>query len=337
MDLSTTYMGMKLKNPLVPSASPLSRTLDGIRRLEDADASAVVMFSLFEEEIVDASYALDHFLSFGEESHPEATSYLPDTGNHAVGPQEYLEMLRSAKESVHIPVIASLNGVSLGGWTDYARLMENAGADGIELNIYYLATNPGVTGAEIEQNYIDVVRAVRSIVTIPLAVKLSPYFSSTANMASRLANAGADGLVLFNRFYQPDFDLSNLEVVPTLELSRSYEIRLPLHWIASLYRRVHVDFAITSGIHAHTDVLKAVMAGASVTQLASELLRNGTGRLPDILHALRHWMEEFEYESIDQMRGSMSQVNVHDPEVYCRTNYRKVLHSFRPDPLASLR
>jgi dihydroorotate dehydrogenase (fumarate) len=336
MDLSTTYMGMRLKNPLVPSASPLSRTLDGIRRLEDAGAGAVVMYSLFEEEITQESHALDHFLSYGEESHPEATSYFPEPGDCGVGPQEYLELLRSAKQAVDIPVIASLNGVSIGAWADYAQLMERAGADAIELNIYYVPTDPAVSGQEIEQRYVDVVYAVGSTVSIPLAVKISPYFSSTANVARRLADAGANALVLFNRFDQPDFDLAGLEVVPTLELSHSYELRLPLHWVAILYRRVFVDFAITTGIHTHTDVIKAIMAGANVTQIASELLRNGIGRIPEILNAVNHWMEEFEYSSIRQMRGSMSQVNVHDPDVFKRANYRKVLNSFRPDPTGRL-
>jgi dihydroorotate dehydrogenase (fumarate) len=336
MDLSTDYMGLRLKNPLVPSASPMSRNLDSMRRLEDAGAAAVVMYSLFEEEITQESNALDHFLSYGEESHHEAVSYLTASAGAEVGPQAYLELLRSAKESLEIPVIASLNGVSIGAWIDYAQLIERAGADAIELNIYYLPTDPGVSGLEIEQRYIDVVEAVRSTVLIPVAVKLSPYFSSTANMARRLKNAGASALVLFNRFYQPDFDLANLEVVPTLELSRSYEIRLPLHWIAILYRQVSVDFAITTGIHTHIDVLKAVMAGANITQIASELLHNGIGRIPEILDGIRHWMTEFEYESIRQMRGSMSQINVHDPDVFRRSNYRKVLQSFRQDPSGRL-
>lgn len=332
MDLTTTYMGMTLKNPLVPSASPLSRSLDGIRRMEDAGAAAVVLFSLFEEQIVQESRTLDHFLSYGTESYGEATSYLPEAAEYHIGPEEYLDLIRRARESVQIPVIASLNGISRGGWTQYARLMEQAGAQGLELNIYYIPTSPNVSGAEIEARYLDVVKEVRANVTIPLAVKIGPQFSSLAHMANRFAHAGADALTLFNRFYQPDFDLENLEVVPSLELSRSYDLRLPLHWTAILFGTVPIDLAITSGIHTYQDVLKAMMAGANVAMLASELLAHGLGRIDTILTEIEHWMTDYEYESIRQMQGSMSQRNVANPAAFERVNYIKVLQSFRPDP-----
>lgn len=336
MDLSTNYMGLTLKNPLVASASPLSRGLDGIRRLEDAGASAVVMYSLFEEDITQDSYALDHYLTYGTDSFGEAVSYLPDAPSYNVGPDEYLNLLRSAKESVKVPVIGSLNGISTGGWTHYARLIELAGADGLELNVYYLPTDPDISGVEIEQMYVDVLSEVLRTVKIPVAIKLSPYFSSTAYVARRLARAGANALVLFNRFYQPDYDLENLDVVPSLELSRSYDLRLPLHWVAILYGRVSVDFAITSGIHSHEDVIKSMMAGANVAQICSELLHGGVGRIGEILTSMTRWMEQFEYGSVQQMRGSMSQLNVAEPATFERANYRKVLSSFHQDPTGQM-
>jgi dihydroorotate dehydrogenase (fumarate) len=336
MDLTTTYMGMTLKHPLAASASPLSHTLSGIRHLEDAGAAAVVLFSLFEEQIVQESRALDHFLSYGTESQAEALSYLPEAPQYRIGPDAYLELIRKARESVQIPVIASLNGISKGGWTEYARLMEQAGAQGLELNIYYIPTSPEVSGEQIERRYLDVLKEVRANVSIPLAIKIGPYFSSLAHMANRFAHAGADALVLFNRFYQPDFDLENLEVAPGLELSRSYDMRLPLHWTAILYGTVPVDFAITSGIHSYQDVLKAMMAGANVAMMASELLAHGLGRIDEILDEITRWMTEYEYESIRQMQGSMSQRNVSNPAAYERVNYIKALQSFRPDPTAWL-
>ncbi len=336
MDLTTTYLGMRLKNPLVPSASPLSEQLDTIRQMEDAGAAAVVMHSLFEEQLTRESHRLDHYLDYGSESFAEALSYFPDAAAYHVGPEQYLEKIRRAKEAVDVPIIGSLNGISTGGWTRYAKWIEEAGADALELNIYYIPTDPRLTGAHVEARYLDVLRAVRQHVTIPLAVKLSPYFSAMANMAQRLAEAGADALVLFNRFYQPDFDLEALEVTPGLVLSNSYEMRLPLRWVALLYGRVAVDLAVTSGVHTHEDVLKALMAGANVTMMASELLRHGIDRLWAVLEDLRTWMEEHQYESVEQMRGSMSQQHVTEPTAFERANYMKVLQSWRPDPAGHL-
>lgn len=332
MDLTTTYMGLTLKHPVVPSASPLSQGLDQIRRLEDAGASVIVMYSLFEEQITAESHLLDHYLSYGAESFAEALSYYPEMETYNVGPQEYLDLIQRAKAAVDIPIIGSLNGVSSGGWIEYARHIEEAGADGLELNIYYIPTDPNMTGQEVEQMYVDVVRDVRQSVSIPVAVKVGPYFSAFANMAKRFHEAGADALVVFNRFYQPDFDLEHLEVVPNLVLSSSHELRLPLRWVAILYGRVPIDFAITSGVHTHEDVLKGLMAGARVMMMASELLRNGVERIGQVVEELRRWMEEHEYESVRQMQGSMSQQNVAEPAAFERANYMKVLQSWRPDP-----
>jgi dihydroorotate dehydrogenase (fumarate) len=332
MDLSTIYMGLKLKNPIVHSASPLSETLDGIRRLEDAGASAVVMYSLFEEQITQESHQLDHYLNYGSESYSEALDYYPAMEAYGIGPEEYLERIARAKRSTDIPIIGSLNGVSTGGWIEYARRIEEAGADGLELNIYYIPTDPGMSGDEVEGMYLDVVHDVRRSVTMPVAVKVGPFFSNFANVARRLGEHGADALVLFNRFYQPDFDLEALEVVPHLILSNSYEMRLPLRWVAILYGRVPVDFAITSGVHTHEDVLKGLMAGANVTMMTSELLQNGIGRITDVLNDLVEWMKTHEYESVSQMQGSMSQKHVAEPAAFERANYMKVLHSWRPDP-----
>jgi dihydroorotate dehydrogenase (fumarate) len=318
-----------LKNPLVPSASPLTQNADSIRRLEEAGASAVVMHSLFEEQINRESHELDHFLSHGTHSFAEALSYFPDMLSYNVGPEGYLEQIRKAKQSVSIPVIGSLNGVSAGGWTNYARLIEQAGADALELNIYYVATDMEMTGADVEQMYVNVLHQVKQSVKIPVAIKLSPYFSNMANMAKRLCEGGADGLVLFNRFYQPDFDLENLEVTPHLVLSNSNELRLPLRWTAILSGRIPADLAITSGVHNHFDVLKAMMAGAKVAQVASELLQNGAGRISEILSDMERWMEEHEYESVQQMQGSLSQRHVTEPAAFERANYMKVLASFR--------
>jgi len=331
MNLKTRYLGLELDHPLVPSASPLSSDLDGIRRLEDAGAPAIVLFSLFEEQINQESRILDHYLAYGTESYAEALSYFPQAEQYHVGPDGYLNLIRRAKESTKLPVIANLNGVSSGGWTQYAKLMEEAGADALELNIYYLATNPDVEGSEIEKMYTDVVSEVVSSVRIPVAVKVGPYFSSMSNMAKKFAHAGAKGLVMFNRFYQPDFDLEELEVKPNLVLSTRHEIRLPLHWTAILYGRVPLDFAITSGVHSHWEVLKALMAGANVAMTASELLARGLGRIREIVGDMATWMAEHEYESVQQMIGSMSQINVAEPAAYERANYQKVLQSFRPD------
>ena len=335
-DLTTNYMGMTLKNPIVASASPLAEDVINIVKMEEAGVAAVVLPSLFEEQLTQQSHHLDHYLSYGVESYAEATSYFPDMVDYNTGPDSYLHLIRQAKATVDIPIIASLNGVSTGGWIGYARQIEQAGADALELNIYYIPTDIGMPGTEVEQMYIDIVRDVKNTVSMPVAVKLSPYFSATANMAYRLAEAGADALVLFNRFYQPDFDLENLEVVPHLVLSNSYEMRLPLRWVAILYGRVPTDFAITSGVHSHEEVLKGMMAGAKVTMMTSELLRHGIGRINEILTDLGQWMDAHEYESVVQMQGSMSQKNVVEPAVFERANYMKVLQSWHPDPTGQL-
>jgi dihydroorotate dehydrogenase (fumarate) len=332
MDLSTTYMGLKLKHPVVPSASPLSKNLDGIRRLEDAGAPAIVMYSLFEEQITWDSQILDHYLSYGSESFAEAVTYYPDIKHYNIGPEEYLNLISQAKAATQIPIIGSLNGVSTGGWVDYARKIQQAGADALELNIYYIPTDLLRTGTEVEQMYLDVVHDVKKSVSIPVAVKLSPYFSATANMAQRLAVQGADALVLFNRFYQPDFDLENMDVASNLKLSTSYELRLPLRWVAILYRRVPVDFAITSGVHNSEDVLKGLLAGAKITMLASELLMHGPERISQIVDGLKTWLESREYESVSQMIGSMSQINMAQPALFERANYMKMLDAWHPDP-----
>jgi len=328
VDLTTTYLGLPLKNPLVASASPLSKKIDSVRRLADAGIAAVVLYSLFEEQITHESHELDHYLTRGTNTYAEALSYFPDLEHYNIGPEPYLEHLQRVKRAVDIPVIGSLNGVSTGGWVEYAQRIEAAGADALELNIYYLPTDPEVTSAELEQSYLTLVRDVRAQLRIPIAIKLSPSFTALPNIARRFADAGANGLVLFNRFYQPDFDLEQLEVVPTLTLSTSDDLRLPLRWIAMLDGRVPVDFALSGGVHTAEDVLKAMMAGASVTMLTSELLAHGIARVQDILMDLQTWMIAHEYESIAQMRGSMSQRAVAEPAAFERANYMKVLNSF---------
>jgi dihydroorotate dehydrogenase (fumarate) len=331
MDLSTSYLGMKLKNPIVPSASPLSRTVSSVRQLEDAGAAAVVLYSLFEEELQHESRTLDRYLTEGTESYAEALSYFPEAPSYdQIGPDSYLEHIHRVKKAVDIPIIASLNGVSTGGWIKFARQMEGAGADALELNVYFLPTNLDLTGQEVEQIYVDILRDVKAEITIPVALKLSPYFSATANMMKRLADNGADGLVLFNRFYQPDLDLENLEVRPHLVLSSSIAMRLPLRWIAILYGRLDVDFALTSGVHTSEDALKAVAAGASAVQMASELLKNGSDRIGEILAEMSDWLYEHEYESLDMLKGSLSQINVDFPAAFERANYIELIRSFAP-------
>jgi dihydroorotate dehydrogenase (fumarate) len=330
IDLSTQYLGLTLRSPVVASASPLSQRVESVQRLEAAGVSAVVMYSLFEEQIIQQSLELDHLLSHGAESFAESLSYLPDTGRYSVGPERYLEQVARLKRAVSIPVIGSLNGVSPGGWVHYAKLIEEAGADALELNIYFLPVDPNLTSVELEQNYVDLVRAVRAEINIPLAVKLSPFFTALPNLAWRLMEAGADGLVLFNRYYQPDLDLDQLTVVTNLRLSSSDELRLPLRAVALLYGRVPVDFAITSGVHTAHDVLKAMMAGAKVACMASALLHGDyQAHVRSVLADLEAWMVEREYESIMQMQGSMSQRAVAEPGAYERANYMKVLSSFR--------
>ncbi len=336
MDLSTTYLGLKLKNPVVPSSSPLSRHLGMIRRLEDAGAAAIVMFSLFEEEVNLESEQLDHYLSYFTESFAEALTWVPAERVYRVGPVEYLDHLRRAKEAVAIPVIGSLNGVSTGGWIAYAREIEQAGADALELNPYCICTDPGIDGAAVERAVVDIVQAVCVSVSIPVAVKLSPFYSATGHMVKRLLQAGARGAVLFNRFYQPDLDLQNLEVVPHLVLSTSQELRLPLRWVAILHDRVPIDLAITSGVHTSEDVLKGLLAGACVTMMASELLENGPKRIGSILRGMEPWMAEHGYASVAEMRGAMSQEHVEHPSTFERANYMKVLQSWHPDPAGLL-
>jgi dihydroorotate dehydrogenase (fumarate) len=329
MDLSTLYLGLKLKNPLVPSASPLSRSIDGIKRMEDAGASAIVMYSLFEEQIHHEAAELDHYLSYGTQSFAEALSYFPEHGEYNLGPDEYIEHIRKAKEAVDIPIIGSLNGISTGGWIQYAKKIQEAGANAIELNVYYIPTDPKLSGVAVEQRYLDVLKAVKSTVTIPVAMKLSPFFSSMAHMAAQLDAAGADGLVMFNRFYQPDLDIEALEVVPNVNLSSSQAIRLPLRWVAVLHGRVKASLAATSGVHSAQDVVKLIMAGADVTMLCSSLLLHGPGRIAEILQELDRWLLEHEYTSVKQMRGSMSQKSVADPSAFERANYMKALNRFK--------
>ena len=327
-DLTTTYLGLKLKNPLVASASPFPKKLDNIRRMEAAGLSAIVLHSLFEEQITFESNELDHFLSAGTESFAEALTYFPDLQHYNMGPEPYLELIRKARESVNIPIIASLNGISTGGWVEYARKIEQAGASALELNMYYLSTDPNLSGAELEEEYVRLVRDVRARVRIPLAVKLSPFFTALPQMARRLVSAGANGMVLFNRFYQPDLDLDALAVVPHLKLSTSEDMLLPLRWIAILYGRVKADFALSSGVHTGLDLIKAMMAGASVAMTTSSLLQNGLEQAGRILKEAEQWMAEHEYKSIQQMRGSMSQKAVTEPAAFERANYMKALQSY---------
>jgi dihydroorotate dehydrogenase (fumarate) len=328
VDLTTTYMGLELKNPLVASSSPLSEKVDSVQQLEEAGISAVIMYSLFEEQIVRESLALSAALDEGSESFAEALTYLPHYGRYSVGPEAYIDHLKRVKQGVNIPVIGSLNGFTTGGWVDYAKKIEQAGADALELNLYYLPTDPGVSSMELEDRYVRLVRDIRARVQIPIALKLSPFFTSLPNIAHRLVDAGANALVLFNRFYQPDLDLEEFEVVPNLVLSNSNEMRLPLRWIAMLYGRVEADFGLTSGIHTAQDAIKAVMAGSSVAMMASALLKYGPSHATKVLEDMRTWMVEKEYDSVSQMKGSMSQKAVQDPAAFERANYIKVLSSF---------
>lgn len=328
VDLSTTYLGLTLKNPLVVSPSPLCEKIDNIRQMEDAGASAVVLPSLFEEQITLESHHLDRYLSHGTESFAESLTYLPDMIDYNLGPDGYLELIRRAKFVVDIPIIGSLNGVSTGGWITYAKKIEEAGADALELNTYYIPTDPELSGAQVEQMYLDLVRDVKASVRIPVAIKLSPNFSAIPNMARRLDQAGADALVMFNRFYQPDFDLENLEVVPSLILSGSYELLVRLTWVAVVYGHIRADLAITGGVHTALDVLKAMMVGARVAMMTSALLTHGIGHLNTVRADLLTWMEQHEYESIRQMQGSMSHRSVANPAAFERANYMKVLSSY---------
>ena len=334
-DLTTRYLGMQLRTPLVASASPLSQEIADIRRLEDAGASAVILYSLFEEQLRQESLELDFYLSEGTESHPESIKFFPEPSEFRLGPDEYLEHIRKAKAAVKIPVIASLNGSSVGGWIQYATQMQEAGADALECNIYWIVTNPDTTSADVEQHYLDILQAVKSAVTIPVAVKVSPFFSNMANMAKRLDAAGADGLVLFNRFYQPDIDLETLELNPHVLLSTPQAMRLPLTWIGILYGRVQASLAATSGIHGAEDVIKLLMVGANVTMLCSTLLRNGINHLRAIEQGVRQWMESHEYESVQQMQGSMSQKNCPDPSAFERAQYMRAVKGIQHVTMAA--
>ncbi len=330
MDFTTTYLGLKLRSPLVPSASPLCEEIDNLRRMEDAGAGAVVLHSVFEEQLTLEQHELDFHLSHGADSFAEALSYFPEPSAFKLGPEEYLEHIAKAKKSLQIPVIASLNGASTGGWIDYARKIQEAGADALELNIYYIPTDPNLAGDKVEQTYFDILQAVKSAVTLPVAVKLNPFFSNLAYVAHRLDKLGANGLVLFNRFYQPDIDLESLEVLPNVLLSTPQARRLPLRWIAILHGRIQADLAATSGIHTGPDALKMIMAGASVTMLCSALLKHGIPQLQVIERDMRTWMESHEYESITQMHGSLSQRKCPDPSAFERANYMKAIKSYKP-------
>ncbi|MFY7802405.1 MAG: dihydroorotate dehydrogenase-like protein [Limnoraphis robusta] len=332
MDITTTYLGLNLRSPLVPSAAaPLSEDLDNIKRLEDAGAGAVVLHSLFEEQLLREKFELQHHLEYGTESFAEALTYFPEPDEFHVGPELYLDHIQQAKQAVQIPIIASLNGFSSGGWVEYAKLMQDAGADAIELNIYYVPTDFNMSGAQVEQNYIDTLREVKAEVNIPVTVKLSPFFSNLANMAKQLDEAGADGLALFNRFLQPDINPEELEVEPGSILSHSQAMRLPLRWIAILYGRINADLAATSGVQRGRDAIKLLMSGAKVTHVCSALLRHGIPYIQVMEQEMKHWMEEHEYESVKQMQGSMSQLHCEDKSAYERAQYMKAITSYQPE------
>ncbi|MBK8509410.1 MAG: dihydroorotate dehydrogenase-like protein [Candidatus Competibacteraceae bacterium] len=331
MDLRTTYMGMELKHPIVASASPLAGTVANIKRLEDAGASAVVMFSLFEEQLKHESAALEYLMTANTESYAESLNYFPEVDDYTVGPDSYLDLLRRASEAVDIPIMGSLNGITNTGWIEYAQLMQQAGAKGIELNIYYIPADLTTNGREVEERYIEIVKAVKAAVTVPVAVKLSPFFSAIGSMTKALDEAGADALVLFNRFYQPDFDLDKLDVAPNLNLSSPDEIRLPLLWIAVLYGRLRASLGATRGVHTPVEVVKYLMAGADVVMTTSALLKNGIDYMTTLRDGLQTWMEMHNYASVAQMKGSMSQQNVADPTAFERANYIKTLESFKGD------
>ena len=331
MDLRTTYMGLELQNPVVASASPLSEKLDNFRRMEDAGAAAVVMFSLFEEQIKHENAAIEHLITSGAESYAESLSFFPEFEDYETGPDEYLNLLRRATEAVDIPVIGSLNGITNEGWVDTARLMQDAGASGIELNAYYIPANLYMDGREVEQRYLEVLKAVKAAVSIPVAMKLSPFFSATGNMARQFDEAGADALVLFNRFYQPDLDLDEMQVVTDLKLSTPDEIRLPLLWIGVLHGRINASLAATTGVHSPQELIKYLLAGADVVMSTSGMLRHGIGFLTTLVEGLQDWMAAREYESVAQLRGSMSQVNCLNPGAFERANYIKILENYKAE------
>ena len=328
MDLTTHYMGLALKNPLVASASPLSENVGNFKKLEDAGIAAVVMHSLFEEQLSHEAQELDHHLNFGTDSYAESLSFFPEPTEYKVGPEEYLGNIAKAKAAVDIPIIASINGHTEGGWTKYAKNMVEAGADAIELNIYHIPTNMDESAQCVEQKYLDILSSVKKTVEVPVAVKLSPYFSNMAHMAKKLDDTGADALVLFNRFYQPDIDLESLEVLPHVNLSTPQAMRLPLRWIAILHGKVGCDLAATGGVHSHFDALKMLMVGADVTMVCSTILKNGIRHIHHMLNSIEIWMEDHEYESVHQMKGSLSQKNCADPEGFERAQYMKTLQSY---------
>jgi dihydroorotate dehydrogenase (fumarate) len=328
MDLKTRYMGLHLKNPLVASASPLNSELGNLRRLEDAGAAAVVLPSLFEEQIEAEAARYDHFTGISADSSPEAQSYFPAAVDYKVGPQQYLDLIRRASRALDIPVIASLNGTTDHGWISYAKAIEEAGAKGLELNIYFIPADLTMTGGAVEERYLDIVRAVRAMVSIPLAVKLSPYFSAIGNMALALAQAGADALVLFNRFYQPDIDLGQLKVLTDLKLSTPNEIRLALLWIAVLAGRVKASLAATTGVATADEVVKYLLVGADMVMTTSALLRHGVGHMATLLAGLESWLSAREFASLDDMRGIMSQEELQDPQAFERANYIAILQGY---------
>jgi dihydroorotate dehydrogenase (fumarate) len=330
MDLTTQYLGLKLRTPLVPSASPLSQNLDNLKKMEEAGAGAIVLHSLFEEQLRQDTIELDARLTQGTESFAEALSYFPEPKEFKLGPEEYLEHIAKAKKALSIPVIASLNGSSLGGWIDYAKQIQEAGADALELNVYYIPADPNLSGSEVEKTYLDIVKAVKKAVTLPLAVKLSPFFSNLANVAKQLDTAGVNALVLFNRFYQPDIDLESLEVEHSLLWSTPQARRLPLRWIAMLHGRIQAQLAATSGIHSAQDVIKMIMAGANATMLCSVLFKLGIGHLKVVEREMRQWMEQHEYESVQQMLGSLSQKKCPDPSAFERAHYMRTIHFYQP-------
>lgn len=325
MDLTTKYLGLTLAHPLMPGASPMVDDLDTVRRLEDAGASAIVMHSLFEEQLVGEAMGSLRHVDAHAESFAEATSYLPRPDEYRLGPDEYLAQIRKIKEAVKLPVIASLNGTTLGGWLDYSRLMEEAGADALELNVYYLSTDPAVSGVDVERNTLGMAQAVKRAVKIPVAVKLSPFFSSLPAFASQLDAVGVDGMVLFNRFYQPDIDVEQLETVRTLRLSDSSELLLRLRWLAILSGSVRASLGCSGGVHTALDAIKAVMTGAHAVQMVSALLMSGPKTLKTVLDEMRSWMEEHEYESLEQMQGSMNLHKSPNPQAYERANYLHIL------------
>lgn len=333
VDLSTTYLGMKLRTPLVASASPMWENLDNVKRAAESGVSALVLHSLFEEQLTNEQYELHHHTTYPNERSAESITFFPEPEYFHVGPDAYLEHIRKAKQATGIPIIASLNGSTMGGWTKFAGQMAQAGADALEINIYYIPTDLNTDGAAVEQNYVDILRAVKSAVDIPVAVKLSPFFSNFANMAKKLVDAGADGLVMFNRFYQPDIDLEALEVRPNVILSSAQALRLPLRWIAILYGRLNVNFAATSGIHTHEDAIKALMVGANVTMMTSAILRNGPEHFAKVERGILEWLTEREYESVQQLRGSLSQINCADESAYERAQYARAVSTLPPEYL----